>query len=253
MADEILLIFANKQKPLIDDYLESVVQGGLRKYQTATQRGIRAGQDLYSHLIRGGLLLYSLGSLLDLDEQEIRLLMAAFSIHDLNKLYEPGDKGLRPLADDRAFLEQMIRESGVANFFPVWEEYVMDLKQLILGHGGHSTLAGEQLLARIPASRVGKERLQELTHLMRAVDIADLSRAFEESAFKAKFLLEINSVGVKQFRWISHRLGEHRGILSNIIHNKVMELLEGYGATPIMHYPEGTWYLAETKTALPEG
>jgi CRISPR-associated protein Csc3 len=252
MPDEILLIFTNTQKPLVDDYLESVVRGGLRRYQTTTQRGIRAGQDLYSHLTRGGLLLYSLGSLLDLDEQEIRLLMAAFSIHDLNKLYEPGDKGLRQLADDRAFLEQMIRESGVANFFPVWEEYVMDLKQLILGHGGHSTLAGEQLLARIPASRVGKERLQELTHLMRAVDIADLSRAFEESAFKAKFLLEINSVGVKQFRWISHRLGEHRGILSNIIHNKVTEVLEGYGATPIMHYPEGTCYLVEAKTTLPE-
>src|SRR6266581_1459040 len=108
MADEILLIFTNKQKPLIDDYLESVVRGGLRRYQTATQRGIRAGQDLYSHLTRGGLLLYSLGSLLDLEEQETRLLMAAFSIHDLNKLYEPGDKGLRQLADDRAFFEQVI-------------------------------------------------------------------------------------------------------------------------------------------------
>jgi len=66
MADEILLIFTNKQKLLIDDYLESVVQGSLRKYQTTTQRGIRAGQDLYSHLTRGGLLLYSSGSLLAL-------------------------------------------------------------------------------------------------------------------------------------------------------------------------------------------
>src|SRR5439155_22920049 len=116
MADEILLIFTNKQKPLIDDYLESVVRGGLRKYQTATQRGIRAGQDLYSHLTRGGLLLYFLGSLLDLDEQETRLLMAAFSIHDLNKLYERGDKGLRQLADDRVFLEQMIKASWSKNY-----------------------------------------------------------------------------------------------------------------------------------------
>jgi CRISPR-associated protein Csc3 len=252
MPDEILLIFTNKQKPLIDDYLESVVRGGLRRYQTATQRGIRAGQDLYSHLTRGGLLLYSLGFLLNLEEQETRLLMAAFSIHDLNKLYEPGDKGLRQLADDRAFFEQVINMSGVADFLPGWEEYFIDLRQLILGHGGHSTLAGEQLLARIPASHLGKERLQELTHLMRAVDIADLSRTFEESSFKAKFLLEINSVGVKQFRWISHRLREHRGILSNIIHNKVTEVLEGYGATPIMHYPEGTCYLVEAKTTLPE-
>src|SRR6266487_2419501 len=84
------------------------------------REGFVRGQDLYSHLTRGGLLLYSLGSILDLDEQETRLLMAAFSIHDLNKLYEPGDKGLRQLADDRAFLEQVINMSGVADFLPVW-------------------------------------------------------------------------------------------------------------------------------------
>jgi hypothetical protein len=30
------------------------------------------------------------------------------------------------------------------------------------------------------------------------------------------------------------------------------ELLEEYGATSIMHYPEEIWYLVEAKTALPE-
>jgi CRISPR-associated protein Csc3 len=206
MADELLLILTNKQKPLVDSYLEFVAYGGLQKYRSKAQWGVREGQDLYSHLVRGGLLLHSLGALFNLEEQEIRLLMSAFSIHDLNKLYEPGDKRLRQLADDRTFLEQVINESGVGDFLPQWEEYFVDLKQLILGHGGHTTVAGEQLLARIPGSRLGKERLQELTHLMRATDIADLSRTFEEHTFKDKFLLELNSVGARQFRLISHRL-----------------------------------------------
>jgi CRISPR-associated protein Csc3 len=252
MADEILLILTNKQKPTVDSYLECIAYGGLQKYQSRAQWGIREGQDLYSHLVRGGLLLHSLGSLFDLEEQETRLLMSAFSIHDLNKLYEPGDKRLRQLADDRPFLEQVVNEYGVGAFFPQWEEYFVDLKQLILGHGGHTTVAGEQLLARIPGSHLGKERLQDLTHLMRATDIADLSRTFEERTFKDKFLLELNSIGAKQFRLISHRLGEHRGVLSNIIHNKVSETLHNeYGAMPVFLYPEGTWYLANTTTSLP--
>src|SRR3989441_3205561 len=191
MADEILLILNNKQKPLVDRYLETVAQGELRKHRTATQTGIREGHDLYSHLIRGGLLSYSLGTLLGFSGAEIRLLMSAFSIHDLNKLYEPGGKSLRKLADDRAFFEQAIHDSGVAAFLPELREVFNDLKQLILGHGGHTTVAGERLLARIEGSRLSKERLEALTHLMRAVDVADLDERFEERKFKDKFLLEI--------------------------------------------------------------
>ena len=44
---------------------------------------------------------------------------------------------------------------------------------------------------------------------------SDIDKTFEEQKFKDKFLLEINSVGAKQFRLVSHRLGEHRGVLSD--------------------------------------
>ncbi len=253
MADEILLILKNEQKPLVDRYLETVARGELHKHRAATQTGIREGQDLYSHLIRGGLLLYSLGSVLGLEEQEIRLLMSAFSIHDLNKLYEPGGKSLRKLADDQAFFEQVINDSGVADFFPGWREALADLKQLVLGHGGHTTVAGERLLARIEGSRLTKERLEELTHLMRAVDVADLQESFEERKFKDKFLLEVNSVGTNQYRLISHRLNEHRGVLSNLIHNRATKVLQNeYGAAPVLLYPEGTWYLIPENALLPD-
>jgi len=253
MADEILLILNNQKKPLINHYLETVARGGLRKYQAATQTGIREGHDLYSHFIHGGLLAYSLGSLFDFPQEEIRLLMAAFSVHDLNKLYEPGGKSLRKLADDRAFFEQVIHDSGVADFFSDWRENFADLKQLVLGHGGHTTVAGERLLARIEGSHLSKDRLDELTHLMRAVDISDIDEPFEERKFKDKFLLEINSVGTKQYRLISHRLGEHRGVLSNLIHNRAMEVLQNdYGVTPAFLYPEGTWYLSPVDVLLPD-
>ena len=114
MADEILLILNNKKKPIIEHYLETVAQGSLQKYRIATQTGIREGQDLYSHLIQGALLLHSLSSLFECSEEETRLIMAAFSIHDLNKLYKLGGKSLRKLADDRTFFEQVIHDSGVA-------------------------------------------------------------------------------------------------------------------------------------------
>lgn len=253
MAEEILLILNDQQKPVVDHYLETVARGGLKKYRTTTQTGIRAGHDLYSHLIHGGLLIHSLGTLFGFPDEEIRLLMAAFSIHDLNKLYEPGGKNLRTLADDREFFEQVIHDSGVADFLPEWREQFVDLKQLVLGHGAHTTAAGERLLAQIAGSRLSKDRLNELTHLMRAVDISDIDESFTERKFKDKFLLEINSVGAKQFQLISHRLGEHRGVLSNLIHNGATDVLKGdYGATPVFLSPEGTWYLVPTATVLPD-
>lgn len=253
MADEILLILNNQQKPLIDHYLETVARGGLRKYRDKKQTGIRTGHDLYSHLVRGGLLAYSLGALCGFPDEEIRLLMAAFSIHDLNKLYEPGGKNLRKLADDRGFFEQVINESGIAEFLPDWQEHFADLKQLVLGHGAHTTAAGERLFARIDGSRLSKERLNELTHLIRAVDISDIDESFTERKFKDKFLLEINSVGAQQYRLISHRLGEHRGVLSNLIHNGATDILKDeYAATPVFLSPEGTWYLVPADMPLPD-
>src|SRR5262249_9750900 len=147
---------------------------------------------------------------------------------------------------------EVIHDSGVADFIREWRESFTDLKQLVLGHGGHTTVAGERLFARIEGSRLSKDRLEELTHLMRAVDISDIDESFEERKFKDKFLLEVNSVGAKQYRLISHRLGEHRGILSNLIHNRAMEILEkGYSATPVFLYPEGTWYLVPVDAPLP--
>lgn len=253
MAEELLLILSDQQNPLVDHYLETVARGGLRKYRNATQTGIRSGHDLYSHLVRGGLLAHSLGTLFRFPDEEIRLLMAAFSIHDLNKLYEPGGKSLRKLADDREFFDQVIHDSGVAEFFPDWRESFIDIKQLVLGHGAHTTAAGERLLARIDGSRLSKDRLNELTHLMRAVDISDIDESFTERKFKDKFLLEINSVGAKQFQLISHRLGEHRGVLSNLIHNGATDVLkDDYEAIPVFLSPEGTWYLVPSDTTLPD-
>ena len=253
MAEELLLTLLNKKKPLVDHYLETVAQGSLQKYRAATQTGIREGQDLYSHLIRGALLLHSLSSLFECSEEETCLLMAAFSVHDPNKMYEPGGKSLRKLADDLTFFERIIQDSRVAEFFPEWREFFVDLKQLVLGHGAHTTVAGERLLARVPGSRIEKDRLEALTFLMRAGDISDLSKSFGEKKFKDKFLLEINSIGAKQYRLVSHRLGEHRGVLSNIIHNSAREVLEKrYAATAVFLYPEGTWYLVPVDTSLPD-
>ena len=87
---------------------------------------------------------------------------------------------------------------------------------------------------------------------MRAADISDLSKYFEERKFKDKFLLEINSIGARQYRLISHRLGEHRGVLSNIIHNCARDILEKeYAATAVFLYPEGSWYLVPEDAPFP--
>jgi CRISPR-associated protein Csc3 len=73
----------------------------------------------------------------------------------------------------------------------------------------------------------------------------------EEQAHKQKFLSEVNafladSGQARQLQLFTHRLTEQRGILTNVIHNAIVEDLVGnYGAAPLLYYPDGVVYLVE--------
>src|SRR6185437_6182630 len=54
-----------------------------------------------------------------------------------------------------------------------------------------------------------------------------------------------------QYEFFTHRLTEHRGLLTNIIHNSIsQELQERYQAMPLLLYPEGIAYLVEKGARL---
>lgn len=233
----------------LEDYNRYILPS-LAPWQDREQSGSRAGSTVAEHLAGGALLLFTLRKILGLNEVEVRLVVAAFTLHDLNKLAtKPAPLG--QLANDRPWVEEMIVTLGIDRFFPAWRDYYGDLISLIRSHSGHQNLYGYDLIPAAGKTRLDSQRIRELTYLIRAVDLIDLSHHFDERKKKQQFLSLLNSFATTQLRWISHKLAEHRGVLSNIIHNQVIQMLQEQGARPLLVYPEGVWYLLPVSTTLP--
>ena len=233
----------------LDDYRRYVLPS-LEPWRDKEQTGSRAGSTVAEHLAGGALMLLSLRKILGLNELETRLTVSSFSLHDLNKLAaKPASLG--QLANDRRWVEEMIVTLGIDRFFPAWRDYYGDLLSLIRSHSGHQNLYGYDLIPAAGKTRLDSKRLRELTSLIQAVDLIDLSPHFDEREKKEQFLNLLNSCAATRWRWLSHKLCEHRGVLTNIIHNQVIQMLREQGAHPLLVYPEGIWYLLPGSSYLP--
>ena len=178
------------------------------------------------------------------------MLFTAFTVHDLNKVLQT-EGGFSKLATTEN-VAQEVRRLGLDGFFPAWEQHIEDITSLIRGHSGHLHSGGERLIVRRePVYRLGLARVNALLHLMRAADVVDLSHVLEERTHKQQFLGHINayladSGQAKQLQFFTHRLTEQRGILTNVIHNAIVEdLATRYDLMPLLYYPNGVTYLAE--------
>src|SRR3954471_20138414 len=125
MADAAdLLTLLNDTDPVIEAYFEHVVNGGLTRYREIRQTGAKAGQTLYTHVLDGVLVLEKLRHALKLTDLEARLLFAAYSVHDINKVAATFDGDRRPY-NQIATAERFARELetlGIAGLLPGWQE-----------------------------------------------------------------------------------------------------------------------------------
>src|SRR5690242_18815305 len=87
---------------------------------------------------------------------------------------------------------------------------------------------------------------------MYAADNLDLSHTLNEQKFKAGFVTAVNKIAERQWQWVTHRLGENRGLLTNLIHNQVVAYLkERYpNLVDLLYYPDGVAYLLPKREQL---
>jgi CRISPR-associated protein Csc3 len=247
----ITFLIGKKEPSILKDYLDQVAHRGLTSYKAILQWGGKGGESLYTHVLNGIFVLETLRDPLGLSDTEARVLYTAFTVHDINKV--PGyTKAAFGKVATRENLVAEIERLGLPAFFADWQDYIHDIESLIRGHSGHHHSGGERWIAkRDTAYSLGLERVNALLHLMRAADVADLSHTLEESTLKADFLGHINahladSDRSTQYEFVTHRLTEQRGILTNVIHNAIAaELEERYGLIPLLFYPDGIAYLAQ--------
>lgn len=249
------LLIGKTRPSVFSEYLDHVSNQALLGYRQHLQWGGKQGESLYTHVLNGIQVLETLRPLLRLSDAETRVLFAAFTVHDLNKVL-PNNGGFGRLAVAENIARE-VRRLGIDGFFPDWEEYLEDITSLIRGHSGHHHSGGERMIARRePVYRLGLASVDALLHLMRAADVVDLSHTLEERTHKQTFVGYVNayladSGQSRQLALFSHRLTEQRGILTNVIHNAVVEdMVARYGLTPLLYYPGGVTYLAEKSQTI---
>lgn len=243
--DELMLKLAGRPGDVLGDYIDHIANKGLGRYRRIIQWGGKEGQPLYAHILDLVFTLERLSSLVGLSETERRVLMLVLSVHDLNKVPEFQHLGgYNKLANPDVVAEELQR-IGADDFFLQWRDYLRDIVTLMRAHSDHGHVAGE-LLTLGGDYRLGQERIEELVLLVRALDVVDLSHSLHERKHKRRFLDHLNEFSATQYELVHHVVAEQRGILTNVIHNRVAEYLQQEkGAWPLLYYPDGVVYLVK--------
>jgi len=244
--DLLMLIGVGGEESVFKVYVDTLVNGKLATLKHKPQHGAKQGEPLFTHLVNGVFVLERLRSLVGLSDEEVRALFAAYSVHDLNKLplAEGQDVPFNALASPES-VQTALTELEMEKFFADYADYLPDIWHLVRAHSGHYNTAGESLVKSFNPYRLDRQRLERLVPLIRAVDIIDLSHTLGERRHKTTFLKRLNEVTDAQYEFVTHKTSEARGILTNLLHNVIVDYLKDKGLTPLLFYPDGVAYLQE--------
>ncbi len=250
------------------EYLFKVANRKMRRYkQIVHDRGDKQGQSYYGHVMDLVSVADKLRPSIGLDKWEMRCVLLALTIHDMNKI-PPYDKlpNGRELKYADAATPENIREElerlEVDSFFPEWHDYLSDI--VLLAHYHQESATGTTSVIdqrKINQCKLSSGRLKgPLKSLMKAADTADNSHSGDhcnphEMHIRDKLLQHINAaMPERQYRFIGHRLAELRGIFTNVMHNEIVKYFrEKFGediCIDLLYYPEGVNYLLDKEVTL---
>ena len=250
-ADELLLSLSidSGHDDIFRTYVKEIANRKLRAYQEIIQYGAKSGESLYLHILNGIFVLERLRPRLELDDVEVQVLFSAFSVHDLNKLNEfQGVKRSFNYLANATSVSSVLTGLEMERFFPEWGDYLKDIEVIVRAHSRYHNVYDETLdLDYAPYSLDKSRILNYLVPIIQAIDVIDLSKTLEERAKKGDFLRALNPIfDDVQYRFVYHKVSEHRGILTNLIHNEIAAYLEAEKhLLPLLFYPDGVAYLVE--------
>jgi len=235
------------------DYLKYLANKKLRNYTGPAyihSRGDKTGQSLYSHVMDLVSFVDRLTPVLNLSDQELRCVFLALTIHDINKdpSYGKNVKGWEVKYADAATIDhikQALAELKVEDFFPAWEDYLLDI--VFLAHAHQAAATGTTIT--IDQRYIDRTRLKSrlkgpLKCLMQAADASDNSHSGDyrnaaETHLRDKLLFHINAfmekAGIEyEYRFIGHRLAELRGLITNVMQMpSLATFVSGMGYMPV--------------------
>lgn len=252
---------------VLPDYIEYIANKNLRHYKYIVQYGGKEGESVWTHIMNLVTIIEKLRPLFQLSADEMRCLLLALTIHDLNKVEAYGKlpNGKNASYANAASEEHIVQELDLldaSTFFPQWRDYQFDIIYLAHAHQEGSTVETVFNEWEMGQCRLNRDRLEgALKFLMKAADVSDNSHSGNyalrhERHIRDKLRDHINSAAnadalPRRYRFVGHHLAELRGLMTNVMHNELVGYMrETYGqeaCIDLLYHPEGVDYLLDRK------
>lgn len=216
--------------------------------EQALNKLVRMGdQSLATHTLNAVAAGWTWVKLAGLDEQAQRLYLASVALHDLNKM-DPALSGKRldgPEGEHyRSSLHHWGEVLGVWRF--VGEEYLDDVA--FLAQNAEDVRGENRTLSNYLRLRLPPDRLEDLAEFVRVADlVASVAQRPQDLPRNEKINNLLRRLLRGRYVLRYHRTIEHRGLLTQVIHNGVIEAAQQAGWIPYLFFPDGVTYL------VPEG
>ncbi len=218
-------------KTLDEQYFADIRPKLYERHGSHRQYGTRTGRTLAEHLDSACQFVLTASKIAQVSEDKRGLILAATSVHDLNKLDSSGHN-VKTLARDKDFLQQQLRLACVNSL--VTSEVDLELvRRLIERHSGHSASDGMRFLPE-------DEELEQWAAMLIGADLFDLGIAEDQRIRKVENELTV------AFGRPSHlfrvRISEDRGYLTSLLLGACEEVLIDRGLHPLALFPDGEWF-----------
>ena len=214
----------------------------------------KADQSLLVHVLNGLLVAWNLSKNLaqPLSEVEQRLLCLGFTLHDYDKYFRSRGENT-PEAHQVSEILRLCQELAIKlnfyEFWQDWENYSLDICYLAQNtqrkRGSHRIASSwESDEQELQLDCINLDRLCDLmafgdiaVHMNNPADIVT-----ERGGDRLRDCL--GDLGLEDRKLVYHRLRDSRGLLTNQIHNAVVNFTKKRDWQPILYFAQGTVYLA---------
>lgn len=199
-------------------------------------------QSLAIHLLNAAAGGWTLVKLANLDELEQRLYLAAVTLHDLNKIVL---KQLGNVRMDGKELEKYQHHFNIwAEALGLWKfidhEYGQDIA--FLAQNAEDARGANLTLANFQDIQLTPEHLMDLAEFVRFADLVASIAHRPDSLYQENIRAIVRRRLKDKYVIHHHRTIENRGLLTQAIHNAVLEKARESGWKDFLFFPDGITY-----------
>lgn len=202
------------------------------------QFGSRKGRTLAEHLDSACQFVLTVSKIAEVPEEKRALILAAMTVHDLNKLIEGGGS-VKKLARDRSFLEEQLSRAGVDELVKTDDDLEL-VRRLIESHSGHNNSDGMRFIGEDPQV---KDQIKRWSAMLIGGDLFDLN--IEEDKRIGKVENELTVAFGRSSKLFKVKLSEDRGYLTSLLLSACEEVLHKHGLHTLAIDPDGQIFEGE--------